>query len=240
MSLFRLRVPQPGFLRIKKASLFILVLLLLAAVSTILAAGKTGGYAKSLRGSDKIPSSVGFVGDSYTSGTPIGGVGSRNYTSILGSRIHTRVYNGSVGGTGYVEKGTGEDSFVTQFRRLAAVTTPEAVVVVGSRNDVRYSPALVKGSVLELIRSVHELAPRARLVLIGPVIPVGADSVGGDVLATRDAVRAGAIESGEQFYDPIAERWLDRSVIGADGVHPTDLGHARLAQNVERVLAGER
>ena len=39
---------------------------------------------------------------------------------------------------------------------------------------------------------------------------------------------------GAEFVDPIADRWfVDRpDLIGADGVHPTDAGHAYMADKI--------
>lgn len=50
---------------------------------------------------------------------------------------------------------------------------------------------------------------------------------------TSAAVAAGAL-----FVDPLASEWLlDRpELIGADGVHPDDTGHAYLAGLIEPVV----
>ena len=48
------------------------------------------------------------------------------------------------------------------------------------------------------------------------------------MLQIRDVLSAAAAAAGAAFVDPIADRWfVDRpDLIGADGVHPTDAGHA--------------
>ncbi len=64
-----------------------------------------------------------------------------------------------------------------------------------------------------------------------------ADRLGAD-LRLRDAVAAAAGSAGLDFVDPLAGGWLrDRpDLIGADGVHPHDGGHAHLADLIEPAI----
>ncbi len=45
--------------------------------------------------------------------------------------------------------------------------------------------------------------------------------------------------AGATFVDPIAARWfVDRpGLIGADGVHPTDAGHAYMAEKLAPLIS---
>ena len=47
--------------------------------------------------------------------------------------------------------------------------------------------------------------------------------------------------AGATFVDPIAERWfVDRpDLIGRDGVHPTDAGHAYMADKIAPLIGAE-
>jgi lysophospholipase L1-like esterase len=64
-----------------------------------------------------------------------------------------------------------------------------------------------------------------------------ADRLGAD-LRLRDAVAAAAGSAELDFVDPLAGGWLrDRpDLIGADGVHPHDGGHAHLADLIEPAI----
>jgi len=52
------------------------------------------------------------------------------------------------------------------------------------------------------------------------------------IVADRDVVQAAAQAAGATFVDPLREGWFTgpyASLIGSDGVHPTDAGHRHLA-----------
>ena len=76
----------------------------------------------------------------------------------------------------------------------------------------------------------RRMAPNARLLVIGPPWPTA--DVPGVVLQIRDVLNAQARSAGATFVDPLTARWFfdTPNLIGTDGVHPTDLGHAYLAQ----------
>ena len=46
---------------------------------------------------------------------------------------------------------------------------------------------------------------------------------------------------GATWIDPIAERWFvgRPDLIGADGVHPTDAGHAYMADKIAPLIAAQ-
>ena len=68
--------------------------------------------------------------------------------------------------------------------------------------------------------------------MIGPPWPTA--DVPDSLLQIRDVLNAAARAAGAAFVDPIGDRWfVDRpDLIGADGVHPTDAGHAYLAAKI--------
>ena len=59
------------------------------------------------------------------------------------------------------------------------------------------------------------------------------------VLQIRDVLHAQARAVGATFIDPIAERWFvgRPDLIGEDGVHPTDAGHAYMADKIAPLIA---
>ena len=60
-----------------------------------------------------------------------------------------------------------------------------------------------------------------------------------DVLQTRDVIQTEAGSKGAIFVDPIAEGWFrdNPDLIGSDGVHPTDAGHAYMADKIAPLIA---
>ena len=57
----------------------------------------------------------------------------------------------------------------------------------------------------------------------------------------RDILRDQARQVGATFVDPIAERWFfdNPELIGADGIHPTDAGHAYMADKIAPLIGKE-
>lgn len=181
-----------------------------------------------------------FLGD-FTDGSNEGGEGDRNWTSLIGQQINAStpvrvVADSSGGGAGYVVRGS-SPTFADQVRRL--VTADARVVVVsGSRSDVVASPVDVTAEALKTFALVHELAPRANLIVVGPTW--GANEPSEQVLRIRDAVRDAAAVSLGFFVDPIQDGWFTSGLpglIGADSVHPTDAGNAHIAELMEPIVA---
>jgi len=97
-------------------------------------------------------------------------------------------------------------------------------------------------AVRQAFELVHERAPRARLIVIGPVWP--GRNPDRAVLAVRDVIRAHALNAGGVFVDPIQEGWFANrpDLIGVDHIHPTDAGAVylaeRIAPRITEVLTG--
>jgi lysophospholipase L1-like esterase len=82
-------------------------------------------------------------------------------------------------------------------------------------------------------------APGARLLVIGPPWPTA--DVPESVLRIRDILGAAARTAGATFVDPLAEGWFvgQPELIGADGVHPTDAGHAYMADKIAPLIRAQ-
>ncbi|MCX2929426.1 SGNH/GDSL hydrolase family protein [Mycobacterium sp. CVI_P3] len=186
---------------------------------------------------------VAVIGDSYTTGTDEGGLGAKSWTSQAwlllasqGARIDADV--AAEGGAGYGIRGNHGSLFEDLTAR--AVNHDDVLVVFfGSRNDQpvdlhRY-PALV-GQTFQIARRV---APTAKFLVIGPPWPTADPPP--VVLTLRDDLRAQAKAAGAIFIDPLAEGWFvgHPELIGADGVHPTDAGHAYLAQKIAPLIRSQ-
>jgi lysophospholipase L1-like esterase len=61
------------------------------------------------------------------------------------------------------------------------------------------------------------------------------------VLELRDTLRGQAKAIGAVFVDPLAEGWFvgRPELIGADGVHPTDAGHAYMAEKIAPLIRSQ-
>jgi lysophospholipase L1-like esterase len=169
-----------------------------------------------------------FLGDSYTlgvgSGTPI------SFAQRAGWRLGWDVWADGVGGTGYVNDG-GKQYFGERLERDLALR-PAVVVVAGGINDYSRQPEDV---ILDEARSLFEriMATGARLVVLSPWVTPARRSDG--YLRFADRLRGVAESAGAQWID--TQRWLvGGGLVGADGVHPTGRGYARVADELARAL----
>lgn len=176
-----------------------------------------------------------FIGDSYTSGSREGGNDDANYTRRLGREFGFGVINTAVGGAGYAVAPPGKTTFSGQLAGLLSVQDPQLIIVQGSLNDVLTTPVKVRAAADQLFANLKALRPRARIVVVGPIVPEAAFSAA-NVLVVRDTVRDAAYQAQLPFVDPILERWLSADLIGTDQVHPTDAGHQRIAEALGRDL----
>ncbi|MFW2512316.1 SGNH/GDSL hydrolase family protein [Demequina sp. SO4-13] len=177
------------------------------------------------------PTRVVAVSDSYTAGSAEdSGAESRWPASIGVEPIATS-------GVGYVQGGA-EGSFVALAGEIPAGAT--TVVFFGSRNDMSYGYDAVREGADAAFATALSIAPDATMIVIGPPW-VDADPPA-EILTVRDAVSDAASAVEATWVDPIAEGWFvdDEQLIGSDGVHPTDAGHAFLAERISEILAASR
>jgi hypothetical protein len=181
-----------------------------------------------------------FIGD-FVQGSDEGGEGDTNWTSILTADIkksmplRTVVDDGG-GGSGYVVRGP-SPTFPEQVRRIVNQDA-RVVTISGSRNDVVADPSQITAAAEDTYRLVQQLAPEARLIVIGPTW--GDQDPSDEILQTRDAVRTAAASANAEFIDPIADKWFsngEAGLVGSDGVSPTDLANLRMAENLYPVFA---
>lgn len=139
------------------------------------------------------------------------------------------------GGAGYGVRGTGGSVFIDLAAR--AVRPGDTLVLFfGSRNDQPVDPQRLPALAADAFHLARTVAPRAKLLVIGPPWPTADPPP--PVLTIRDRLREQAVGAGAVFVDPIAEGWFvgRPDLIGADGVHPTDAGHAYLAARIAPVI----
>jgi lysophospholipase L1-like esterase len=186
---------------------------------------------------------VAVIGDSYTNGTDLGGRGPKSWTArawrVLAQHgVPIAADVAAEGAAGYGVPGDHGSVFGDLTAR--AVKPDDALVVFfGSRNDQGVDPGLLADRAFADFDMARRIAPSARLLVIGPPWPTA--DVPDPVLQIRDVLNAAARGAGAAFVDPIAERWFfDRpELIGPDGVHPNDAGHAYLAEKIAPLIRAQ-
>lgn len=185
---------------------------------------------------DSRVSHIAVVGDSYTTGTDEGGLGPKAWTvrawqSLAQRGIRVAADVAAEGRAGYGVPGDHGSIFEDLTAR---VVKPQDVLVVffGSRNDQGVDPVLLADRARDTFALARRFAPTARFLVIGPPWPTADVPV--PVLQIRDILNTAARSAGAAFVDPIGDRWfVDRpDLIGPDGVHPNDEGHAYLAEKI--------
>lgn len=186
---------------------------------------------------------VAVIGDSYTTGGDEGGRGAKGWTAqawelLAHQGVQIAADVAAEGGAGYGVRGNRGSVFEGLAAR--AVRPEDALVVFyGSRNDQGVDPATFFGAALGALNVARSAAPTAPLLVIGPPWPTA--DVPASVTLIRDVLAADARTVGATFVDPIAERWFvgRPELIGKDGVHPTDAGHAYMADKIAPLIRAQ-
>ncbi len=189
------------------------------------------------------PNRVAVIGDSYTAGFEDTGRGAANWTArawqtLAGRGIYVSADVAAEGGAGYAVRGNRGGLFGDLTAR--AVQPDDALVVFfGSRNDQDVEPGELTRLVADTLSLARRTTLSARMLVIGPPWPTA--DVPANVWRIRDILSAEARVVGAEFVDPLAERWFvgRPELIGPDGVHPTDAGHAYMADKIVPLIAGQ-
>ncbi|HET6733076.1 Rv0518 family GDSL lipase [Mycobacterium sp.] len=196
-----------------------------------------------LQGRESPVNHVAVIGDSYTTGTNEGGQGPKTWTALAWQTLARQGLEvtadvASEGRAGYGVRG--DHGSVFADLTLRAVKPEDALVVFfGSRNDQGADPELLGGMAGDAFDLARRAAPAATLLVIGPPWPTA--DVPESVLRIRDILRLRARAAGAVFVDPLAERWFvgRPDLIGADGVHPNDAGHAYMADKIAPLIRAQ-
>lgn len=189
------------------------------------------------------PNRIAVIGDSYTAGYEDTGRGAANWTerawqNLAGRGVYVSADVAAEGGAGYGVRGNRGGLYGDLTRR--AVQPDDALVVFfGSRNDQDVEPGELSRLIADTLGLARRTAPGARMLVIGPPWPTA--DVPGNVWRIRDVLSTQARVVGAEFVDPLAERWFVGlpDLIGPDGVHPTDAGHAYMADKIAPLIAGQ-
>jgi lysophospholipase L1-like esterase len=183
------------------------------------------------------------IGDSYTTGTDEGGRGPKSWTAHACRALAQRGVPAAAdvaaeAGAGYGVPG--DHGGVFEDLTARAVKPDDALVVFfGSRNDQGVDLGLLADRARAAFDVARRIAPAARFLVIGPPWPTA--DVPDSVLQIRDILNVVARGAGAAFVDPLGDRWfVDRpDLIGPDGVHPNDAGHAYLADRIAPLIRAQ-
>lgn len=212
--------------------------MVLAAMISLPGSSMLPGVAPEAGAAPETPIAV--IGDSYTTGSGEGGNGPQSWPELAWQLLAERGVQidadvAAEGGAGYGQRGN-RGSVFEDLAARAVRNNDVLVVFFGSRNDQPVDPGAFPGLAAGTFNLARAAAPQAKFLVIGPPWPTADPPPA--VLRIRDSLREQAGTAGAVFIDPIAERWfVDRpELIGADGVHPTDAGHAYLAQRIAPLI----
>jgi lysophospholipase L1-like esterase len=186
---------------------------------------------------------IAVVGDSYTTGGELGGLGSKGWTTrawqlLAREGIPVAPDVAAEGGAGYGTRGNHGSVF--EDLTADAVKPDDALVVYfGSRNDQGVDPTQLSVLAYGTFQLARRTAPSAKFLVIGPPWPT-ADPPD-PVLKIRDSLKYQAGVAGATFIDPISQGWFvgRPDLIGKDGVHPTDAGHAYMAEKIAPLIGAQ-
>jgi acyl-CoA thioesterase I len=183
------------------------------------------------------PEPIAVIGDSYTTGSPADSGPPALWPALLtGDDFTVTAYAWS--GTGYAstwETPEGPSNYVTRVDQMPGAGI-DTVLFFGSINDGFFGYDTTRGGADEAFAKALAKWPDATILVVGPASPIW--PVPGGYLAARDATRDAARAAGLTFIDPIDDGWFEGmpELIGVDGIHPNDQGHAYLAERLRRVL----
>lgn len=159
---------------------------------------------------------VAILGDSYTGGvsSPPNGayrieVWANWVARVMGA---DSVWNFGVGGSGYTVPGI----FANRVPDILACN-PNAVLIMGSRNDG--SDPGVPAAVANVLSGLASV----------PFIAVSGPSTAGYETANAQ-IKTATEAAGRVFLDGLSEHWITSADLGSDGIHPTFVGHQKIAR----------
>ncbi|WP_078714062.1 SGNH/GDSL hydrolase family protein [Agreia bicolorata] len=183
---------------------------------------------------DKRPLVV-FIGNSFTGGSAMDSGGIARFPSLLSAKLEFPYMTLTADGAGYASAGTESRTFVTLAKKVPK--NAAVVVVLGSDDDADNTAADIRAGAAETYANIHDQAPGA--VILAVASPCGQSPAPKGITTARNAVRDAAQQDGNAFVDTIADKWLvagPTGQVGADGVHPTNIGHAEMAKYLAPVL----
>lgn len=175
------------------------------------------------------------IGDSYSQGA--GATQDMGWVDRMGRNQPWSVTNLSRGGTGYVasvktpvtaQKACGLEYCPSYPEMIteAATVQPEIVIVAGGRNDSRLNSDAEAAAIASFYAQLRAALPNATIVAFNAwwdstEAPESIASISAAVKSSVEASGGAYLDSGQ----PLAGK---RGLVGGDGVHPNNAGHAAI------------
>lgn len=183
---------------------------------------------------DRLPK-LAIMGDSWSGGTGADPSGSEHgypgrTADILGWPY--KVFG--AGGTGYTRgNSNGEGPYADRVDALIAYA-PDVVVVQGSSNDYQSAGPAIQTAASDVYARIRTALPDAKIFVLGVFDSPGSKLEQMNV--SRAAVSAAAAANGAEWIDGNAAGWLNVATDFADGFHPNNDGHQKVADNIAPIL----
>ena len=204
-----------------------------------------------------------FLGDSITEGAGASSLEKR-FTDVFARKTGLEIKNYGIGGTRIARKRRPsavpafDDCFLDRLERMDGEA--DLVVIFGGTNDFGHGDAPLGepdsedeytfyGAMRHLLRRAIQKYPEARIVVLTPLHRtsecVTVNEIGLPTNPLKDYVDA-EIEVAREFSVPVLDLWSVSGIqpripeqckaFSADGLHPNDRGHERVADCLIRFL----
>ncbi len=156
------------------------------------------------------------------------------WPTLMGTEQGWIVIKDGIGGTGYVNGDTDEAAFLDRIEEDCAAYVPDLVLVAGGINDAGKYPASDIASVAaRTIGKLKRCEPDAEVVMLSPFAPASVTPPTAELVS----VLADVAEAERVDYIEVTDLLTGRhDLVGSDGVHPNDDGHAFLADRIGAAL----
>ncbi|WP_037184421.1 SGNH/GDSL hydrolase family protein [Rhodococcoides fascians] len=177
---------------------------------------------------------VAFIGDSYGQGIGASSAGTR-WTTLASAALGWSEMNLAVGGTGYTTSYLGQPTdYATKVESVRAAQ-PDIIVVSGGRNDhLTSGPPEIGMAAAALYGQLRSAAPDAELVVVSPIWE--ATDIPAEFAAIIDSIRRAAEGASVKYLDIGEPLSGHPDLVVADGLHPNDAGHHKIAEHVVAVV----
>ncbi|MDT3317806.1 GDSL-type esterase/lipase family protein [Microbacterium sp. KSW4-11] len=209
------------------------------SISAVDAASSSGGVSAVEPLSLPADPDVLVFGDSWTYGAAAT-VPTDGYAYRLGRLTGWDVTVDGVRGSGYMKPGWDGPDFRTRAKWLDPAADYDLIIIQGSINDRQQGERGYREAVDATWDVFARLYPHAQIVIFGPTphqFPIDE----GTARIDRDLQKAAA-DRHWWYISPLQEQWvtpanyLDVIDVGAGKRHPSDRGHAYLAERLQQAL----
>lgn len=180
------------------------------------------------------PDVLAVIGDSWTAGS-VADSASTSFAPQVARSLGATLVRLGAGSTGYTASNDkGDGPFGTRVD-AAIQAGADIVVVQGSSNDYAASEDEIYDAALDVFTRLRDGLPDARIYAMGmlhsPSSPTKADET------SLRAVSAASRQAGVTFIDGNTDAWLQIPADFADGYHPNQVGHDKVAAKLTEALS---